>query len=118
VSNRLSVHGISLTEYLVMHYLDAIPEKAVPRITLADHLGMSASGVTRLIAPMEKNGLIEREKNQRDARQSLVKLSATGQRLYGETRISFGHIARDLTRRLTETDLVRLTELHEKMLAP
>ena len=60
VGNRLSHHGVSLSEYLVMHYLDNSPHKAVPRIELADHLGMSASGVTRLVAPMEKIGIIER----------------------------------------------------------
>ena len=91
VGNRLSVHGISLTEYLVMHYLDNSPNKAVPRIDVAEHIGMSASGVTRLIAPMEKNKIIEKVANPRDARQSLVKLSKTGQRLYGEARISFEH---------------------------
>ena len=55
VGNHLSMHGISLSEYLVMHHLEHSPNKAVARIELAEHIGMSASGVTRLIAPMEKN---------------------------------------------------------------
>ncbi len=113
---RLSAHGISLSEYLVMDYLDASPRKAVPRVELAEHLGMSASGVTRLVAPMEKNHILEKEINPRDARQSLVKLTATGQTLFNETSASFEHIAGDLVSRLSENQLKKLLELYEQLL--
>lgn len=48
------------------------------RIDLADSVGLSPSAVTRLLAPMEKPGLVEKEANPRDARVSLVKLSTAG----------------------------------------
>lgn len=115
VGNRLSVHGISLTEYLVMHYLDASPQKAVPRIELAEHLGMSASGVTRLIAPMEKNKMIDKAANPRDARQSLVKLSNTGQRLYKDASVSFEHITSDLVGSLTQSEQEKILKLYGKL---
>jgi DNA-binding MarR family transcriptional regulator len=116
VGNHLGAHGISLTEYLVMHYLDNSPHKAVPRIELAEHVGMSASGVTRLIAPMEKNGIVEKEANPRDARQSLVRLSKTGQRLYKEASVSFGNITGSLVGNLSQTQLVKLVEFYSKVL--
>ena len=115
VGNRLSAHGISLTEYLVMHYLEGSPHNAVPRIELAEHLGMSASGVTRLIAPMEKNKIIEKMMNPRDARQSLVKLSKSGQRVYMEASISFEHITKDLVGRLSQSQQEKLVELFGKV---
>jgi len=117
VGNRLSVHGISLTEYLVMRYLDGAPHKAAPRIALADHLGMSASGVTRLIAPMEKNRVIEKATNPRDARQSLVKLSETGQRIYGEASVSFEHIASELVGGLSLSQQEQMVALYAKVIS-
>ncbi len=116
VGNHLSVHGISLTEYLVMHYLDNSTHKAVSRIELAEHIGMSASGITRLIAPMEKNRIIEKVANPRDARQSLVKLSKTGERLYGEARISFEHITNELVRGLSPSQQEKIVELYAKVI--
>ncbi len=116
VGNRLSMHGINLTEYLVMHYLSGSPQNAVPRIELAEHIGMSASGVTRLIAPMEKNGLITKVANPRDARQSLVKLSKTGLRLYGEASVSFESVASDLVAGLSKSQQSKLVALFAKVL--
>ena len=114
--NRLSIHGISLSEYLVMHYLENAPNKAVPRIELAEHIGMSASGITRLIAPMEKNGIVEKAANLRDARQSLVKLSTAGQRLYGDAQISFDYITAELTVGLTQSQQEKVLELYSKLI--
>lgn len=116
VGNHLSLHGISLSEYLVMHHLEHSPNKAVQRIALADHIGMSASGVTRLIAPMEKTGIIEKVSNPRDARQSLVKLSTAGQRLYGEAQVSFAQICDDQTASLSQSQQEKLLELYSKLL--
>ncbi len=116
VGNHLSAHGISLTEYLVMHYLDNSPRKAVPRIELAEHMGMSASGITRLTAPLEKNRIIEKVANPRDARQSLVKLSKTGQRLYGEASISFDHIANELVGSISLGQQEKIVELYDKVI--
>ncbi len=111
IGNRLSAHGISLSEYLLMQYLDATPSKAVPRIELAEHLGMSASGVTRMIAPLEKNKLLQKEANPRDARQSLVKLSKTGQRVYSEARVSFDAANAELLVNLTPAQQEKFIDL-------
>lgn len=108
--NRLSVHGISLTEYLVMDYLHQCPQE-VSRIELAEYLGMSASGVTRLLLPMEKNGVVEKVQNPRDARQSLVRLSKSGKTLYSDAASSFTHIAEDLTSVLSEPQKGKAIEL-------
>jgi DNA-binding MarR family transcriptional regulator len=116
VDNQLSAHGISFTEYMIMHHLDGSPLKTMRRIELAEHVGISASGVTRLIAPMEKIGIVEKEANPRDARQSLVKLSKTGQRLYKEASVSFEHCANSLLGNLSENQQEKLAELSGKVL--
>ena len=116
VDNQLSIHGISFTEYLIMHHLCGSTLKTMRRIELAEHVGISASGVTRLIAPMEKIGLVEKEANPRDARQSLVKLSKTGQRLYTDASVSFEQCAGDLTGSLSENQLVKLVEFYGRLI--
>ncbi len=114
-SNRLSVHGISLNEYIVMHYLVS-SNKEASRIELAEYLGMSASGVTRMLLPMEKTGIIESARNLRDSRQSLVKLSTSGLRLFEDTSTSFSHIASELTSNLSQSQQERLVELFGKLI--
>ncbi|WP_395373813.1 MarR family winged helix-turn-helix transcriptional regulator [Marinicella sp. W31] len=112
----LSFHGISLTEFLVMHYLNNAPKKTMRRIDLAHQVGLTASGVTRLLLPMEKIKLIEKETNPRDARVSLVKLSATGERVLAEASISFEQSCRALLHILTEKEQAHFLELSEKLL--
>ena len=54
LESQLSIHGISFTEFLVMYQLNQAPGNTMRRIELAENIGLSASGVTRLLAPMEK----------------------------------------------------------------
>lgn len=91
VSGPLSAHGISFNEYLVLHQLAKAPDQRMRRIDLAEGVGLSASGVTRLLNPMEKIGLVLKEENARDARVSLVVLSETGTRIFQEASVSFQH---------------------------
>jgi len=58
------------------------------RIDLANNIGLTASGVTRIVSPMVKIGLVEKEVNQRDARVSLVKLTTAGKEMYRNTTIT------------------------------
>jgi DNA-binding MarR family transcriptional regulator len=99
-----------------MDYLYNSPSKAVPRIELAEYVGMSASGITRLLAPMEKIHLVEKVVNARDARQSLVNLSPTGVQVYLEATVSFTHVAKDLTGNISQAQLTKVLEAYSKLL--
>jgi DNA-binding MarR family transcriptional regulator len=67
------------------------------RIDLAEKVGLTASGVTRLLAPMEKVGLVRREKNADDARVSEVSL-APGGKTRLENALEYAELlAEDLT---------------------
>lgn len=89
VGAALSAHGISLSEYLVLNQLYVATNQKMRRSDLAEQVGLSPSGVTRLLNPMEKIGLIEKSDNPRDARVSLVALSETGKKITEEAKISF-----------------------------
>ena len=92
----LSVHGISLTEYLVLRRLDAAPGKKLRRVDLAQAVGLTPSGVTRLLNPMEKIGLVNKEAGARDARVSLVTLAPAGATIYRESEVTFAESAKAL----------------------
>jgi len=117
LDGQLSLHGISFTEYQIMHHLAKAPEQTMRRIELADCVGISASGVTRLLAPMEKNHLIEKRSNPRDARVSLVKLSTAGGILFQDASVSFSYCAEDLTSVLSTKQLENLIDLSNRLIA-
>ena len=66
--------------FQLLHHLNSAPEQRMRRIDLADKLALTASGVTRMLLPMEKLGLVEREACEGDARVSYVKLTSAGRR--------------------------------------
>jgi DNA-binding MarR family transcriptional regulator len=107
----LSIHGISFTEYHVLFHLSKALNHTMSRIDLARSVELSASGVTRLIAPMEKLGLVDKEKHPRDARKSLVKLSEAGRRIFEESSIAFNDVANTLFNSLSENQIVKMEKL-------
>lgn len=93
---NLSIHGISYSEYLVLYHLSTGPAVGRPRIELARAVGLSASGVTRLLTPMEKMGLVRKEGHPRDARMSLVVLTEAGRTILDDTTVTVEHVASDM----------------------
>jgi DNA-binding MarR family transcriptional regulator len=81
---RLSSHGISLNEFMILHHLAAAQDEKLRRTDVAEKIGLTASGITRLLTPLEKLGLVKREANSRDARVSYVKLANAGKKIYLE----------------------------------
>lgn len=116
VDQHLGVHGISFTEFLIMHHLYDAPNKTMRRIDLADCIGLSASGVTRLVNPMEKNHLVRKEINARDARVSLVRLSKTGEELYNYAKVSVEQSAEYLFQSLSNKQTTTLLKLTNSLL--
>jgi DNA-binding MarR family transcriptional regulator len=97
VSNSLGyVHGIGLSEYMVLNSLMAAPNKTMTRIDLAESIGRTASGVTKMLQPMEKIGLIQKEVGARDARVSLVKISIAGEKLFADATSSLDQSAKQI----------------------
>jgi len=103
---QLSMHGISFTDFMILYHLYHSENKKMRRIDLAEKTGLSASGITRLIAPMEKIGLVKREANQRDARVSFVKLAPGGARILEESAAGADNLARQLLAGL-EPDMIK-----------
>ena len=96
MSSVLSVHGISFSEFLVLQQLQLAAASGMRRIDLAEQVGLSASGITRLLNPMQKIGLVKKELIARDARVSLVAITAAGKRIFREANATFEHTSATL----------------------
>lgn len=104
-------HGLSLTEYMVLETLMEAPEHSMRRVDIADALSRTGSGITRLLKPMEKIGLVEKDVSQRDARVSLVKLTAAGEALYLNAQSSLNEKSKQLLKNLDNSQCRELLKL-------
>jgi DNA-binding MarR family transcriptional regulator len=80
LSRRLDCRlgGLGFNEFVILLHLNQADDGKMRRIDLAEKVGLTASGITRLLLPMEKVGLIKRESNEQDARSSYVVLVPGG----------------------------------------
>jgi DNA-binding MarR family transcriptional regulator len=79
-----TIRGVSFSEYRMLRVLAARPDARAMRVELAEAVGLTPSAVTRALKPMEKLGLIETLKSERDARRSLACLTSGGQELLSD----------------------------------
>jgi DNA-binding MarR family transcriptional regulator len=105
LDSALGYHGISFSEYMVLHHLSSAKEHKLKRIDLAEKMSITASGITRMIGPMERIGLVEKEANTRDARISYVKLTKAGAEIFEDASTSIGEAARHLLGNLKVSDV-------------
>ena len=76
-----SIRGISLAEYRLLRALADAPNSQASRVDLAHAVGLTPSGVTRALRPMEKLGMVTTIKSKRDARLALAALTPSGREL-------------------------------------
>jgi DNA-binding MarR family transcriptional regulator len=108
---QLGLHGISYREFLVLHHLQQAPGHTLRRGELAERVSLSASGITRMLRPMEKIGLVEKETSPRDARVSLVRLSDTGATICDDASKTFSEGAASAMKPLTAGKIAECREL-------
>ena len=100
-----AVHGIAFVEFAVLAELAAAHDQRMRRVDLARAIGRSPSGITRLLRPMEKLGLVVREQTERDARVSLVRLTTAGKQRLEDARGTLDGLADRLTDRIGTAQL-------------
>ncbi len=79
-----NIKGISLAEYRLLSSLAQAPGRQASRVALAETVGLTASGVTRALAPLEKIGFVKTVRGERDARLALATLTAQGSELVAD----------------------------------
>jgi DNA-binding MarR family transcriptional regulator len=92
--DSLSLHGIGFNDFLILYLLQQSAGQRVRPTDLAERTGLTASGVTRMLLPMEKIGLIGREAGERDARVSFVVITPAGKRIYEDALETANFVAK------------------------
>jgi len=113
-----AVHGLSVNEFFLLMHLAQATSNRLARVELAKRMHVSASTVTRMVAPMEKIGLVTREVDERDARFAFVAITKTGTTRLDEARATFakqaGYVFQD---RWDEGELEQLGTLLYRLVA-
>ena len=79
-----AIRGISLAEYRLLQALGGAPHAQASRVDLAQAVGLTPSGVTRALRPMEKLGIVSTVKSKRDARLAIAALTPAGRDLLSD----------------------------------
>ena len=110
VFDRHLLGGLGFNDLIILYYLGGSPDEKMRRIDLAEKVGLTPSGVTRMLLPMEKLGMVKRESDPRDARVSYVKLASGGKRLLEETLEEAEIVAEEL---LPSVSLEKMKEISD-----
>jgi DNA-binding MarR family transcriptional regulator len=105
-------HGLTLNDYEALLRLSRAEDCALRRVDLAEHLVLTASGVTRLLDGLERAGLVAKRRCDSDGRVAYAVLTAAGRAKLEEA--GCGHVAavRALFQeRYTPEELETLAEL-------
>lgn len=117
LSRRLDAKlgGLGWSDFLILHALSIAPEGRMRRVDLADTIGLTASGVTRLLLPMEKIGLIRREAHDGDARVSYVAIAPGGQTKLSEAISRAEEFCSDIIHTAESIEVERANNIISKM---
>jgi len=98
LDNVLSgLHGLSFADFMILYYLERAPGGRLRRVDLAERLGLTASGVTRGLLPLEKLGLVSRQPDPRDARVGYATLTDSGHQLLNYAVTTVRTVAQETT---------------------
>jgi len=109
-------HGIPLSEYEVLLFLADAPDGRMRMSELADGVLLSRSGLTRLVDRMERDGLLQRERSEDDARGFNAIITDSGRELFQRARRTHLDGVRELfLDHLSGQELRTLAELWERV---
>jgi DNA-binding MarR family transcriptional regulator len=71
-------HGLTINDYEVLLFLSNAPERKMRRVDLAASVLVTASGITRILQGLERDGLVESRNCDQDRRVSYACLTEAG----------------------------------------
>lgn len=113
-----AIHGLSLREALLLLHLQEAPARKLSRVDLSRRMYSSASTITRMVAPLEKIGLVSRQSDPRDARLAFVVLTRSGSTKAREVRDTLSRFAGSaFLNQWTDQEVATLTTLIGRLTA-
>lgn len=111
----LEHHGLTLNDYEVLLHLAVAPDRRMRRVDLADRIVLTPSGITRLLAGLERAGYVDRAACDTDARVVYAVLTDTGMDKLQEARPThLEGIRAAFAERFSDDELSRLAGLLER----
>jgi DNA-binding MarR family transcriptional regulator len=112
-------HDLPLPAYDVLLRLAGAPDRALRMTDLAERVGLSPSGLTRLVDRLVAKGLVRRAPDPNDGRVALASLTDAGLRqLRSAARTHLRGIREHFTGMLTTTQLRNLASALETITGP
>jgi DNA-binding MarR family transcriptional regulator len=106
-----AVHGLGMSDFAALHHLAAAPGGRLRRVDLAQRLAVTPSGVTRLLAPLERRGLVTREADGHDARATYAVLTKNGKVLAKDATATVTALAEAILGSLGDRDRAAFAKL-------
>lgn len=111
-----AAHGLPLTSYDVLIYLQSAPGKRLRMAELADSVLLSRSGVTRMVDRLERDGLIVRDTCTSDGRGCFAVLTDAGEEVLARARPTHLDGVRErFLRHFSDAELKQLAEFWERV---
>ena len=112
-----AAHGLPLTSYDVLIYLQHAPQKRLRMAELADSVLLSRSGVTRLVDRLEREGLLVRDACDDDGRGLYAVLTRKGEELLERARPThLAGVRERFLRHFSEDELEQMAAYWERVL--
>ncbi len=111
----ISKFGITGPQYNVLRILKGIYPEGHPRCEIASRMLEIAPDITRLIDRLEKQGLVVRDRSDKDRRMSVTRITAKGLKLTEEINPHIEKEHKKATEHLTGTECRELSRLIEKL---
>ena len=83
---------------MLLHHLARAPGGRLRRVDLAERQGLTASGVTRTLLPLEKTGLVARQADERDARVGYAVITPAGHTMLDNALVTATETCNELLR--------------------
>ncbi|SFV14029.1 MarR family winged helix-turn-helix transcriptional regulator [Pseudoduganella namucuonensis] len=88
--------GVSFGDFMLLLHLARAPGGRLRRVDLAERQGLTASGVTRTLLPLEKTGLVGRQPDPRDARVGYAVITPAGHTLLDNAMVTAREVSAEL----------------------
>jgi DNA-binding MarR family transcriptional regulator len=106
-----ALHGLGLSDFAALHHLAEAPGGRLRRVDLAQRLAVTPSGVTRLLGPLERRGIVARESDGHDARATYAVLTRSGKTLAKDAAATVAAIAESILGSLGDRDRAAFAKL-------
>jgi len=109
-------HGLTVTDFEVLRHLSGADGRRMRRVDLAQRVGLTPSGITRLLDGLERGGLVRKASCTSDARVTYAELTDEGATTLADAAAT--HLAAIdalFAERFSPDEADRLAELLERL---